>query len=81
MISIKLLYFCILTINSQSIYDYDCDFDYGQKCLPGLSSASTILLNETSEEPRQPASDMTSIRNKSLFVYLFNLNFFHRNIK
>ncbi|CAF1169821.1 unnamed protein product [Rotaria sordida] len=60
MIFIKLFFFVfILSINSQQIYE--CDFDYGQICLLGLQSASYILLNETSEQPRQPASDVTAI--------------------
>ncbi|CAF4164050.1 unnamed protein product [Rotaria sordida] len=59
MIFIKLFFFVfILSINSQI---YECDFDYGQICLLGLQSASYILLNETSEQPRQPASDVTAI--------------------
>ena len=49
----------ILSVHSQHIYE--CYFDYDEKCLPGRLSASTILLNETSEEPRQPTSDVTAI--------------------
>jgi hypothetical protein len=60
------LFLLVLSINSQQIYE--CEFDYDDKCLPGLSSASFILLNETSEEPRQPASDVTAISEKSYII-------------
>ncbi|CAF1062709.1 unnamed protein product [Adineta steineri] len=60
MISIGLLIFFTLSINSQQVIE--CDFDYGEKCLSGLQSSSYVLLNETSGEPRQPASDITAIR-------------------
>ncbi|CAF3927424.1 unnamed protein product [Adineta steineri] len=60
MISIGLLIFFALSINSQQLIE--CDFDYGQKCLSGLQSSAYVLLNETSGEPRQPASDITAIR-------------------
>ncbi len=69
MISIRLVLVFILSINSQQIFQ--CDFDYGLKCLPGLPSASFVLLNETSEQPRQPPSDVTAIGNKKKQIYLF----------
>ncbi|CAF1308915.1 unnamed protein product [Adineta steineri] len=59
MISIRLLIFFILLKNSHQVYE--CDYDYGLKCFPGLLSGSFVLLNGTSEEPRQPASDVTAI--------------------
>ncbi|CAF1216545.1 unnamed protein product [Adineta ricciae] len=40
---------------------YECYFDYDEKCLPGLPSGSYVVLNETSDEPRLPASDVTAI--------------------
>jgi hypothetical protein len=66
MISI-LIYFLLISLSNQWI----CDFDNGEKCLLGLPSASTILLNQGDEAPRQPASDVTSIRkNLYLLIYL-----------
>lgn len=56
MISIFIL-FLLISLSNQWI----CDFDYGEKCLLGLPSTSSILLNESNETPRQPASDVTSI--------------------
>ncbi len=81
MISIRLVLVFILSINSQQIFL--CDFDYGLKCLPGLPSASFVLLNQTSEQPRQPLSDVTAIGKKktNLFIYLFHSIFICRNIK
>ena len=68
MISIGLLFLFTLSINSQRLYE--CDFDYGDNCLPGLPSASFVLLNETSDEPRQPASDVSAIGKQNLFICL-----------
>ncbi|CAF2792367.1 unnamed protein product [Rotaria sp. Silwood2] len=75
MIFIGLLLVLILSINSQQIYE--CDFDDGQICLVGLRSASFILLNETSKEPRQPLSDVTAIQTSNdigecFFPFQFN---------
>ncbi|CAF4203703.1 unnamed protein product, partial [Rotaria sordida] len=57
--------------------EWTCDFDYGQICLKGLPSASFVLLNETSQQIRQPASDVTSIltsndQGKCFFPYKIN---------
>ena len=60
---IGLLFLFILSVNSQQIYE--CDFDYGEKCLPGLPSAPFVLLNETNEESIQSASDVSAIGKKS----------------
>ncbi|CAF3657994.1 unnamed protein product [Rotaria sp. Silwood1] len=60
MIFIGLLFILIHSINSQQLYE--CDFDYEQKCLLGLPSISFILLNETSDEPQQPVSDVSAIK-------------------
>ncbi|CAF1403011.1 unnamed protein product [Rotaria sordida] len=56
---------------------WTCDFDYGQICLKGLPSVSFVLLNETSQQIRQPASDVTSIltsndQGKCFFPYKIN---------
>lgn len=67
MFAIGLLFVFALPIHSQFVVD--CDFDYGQKCLEGLPSVSFVLLNETSEQPRQPASDVTTI-GKQYFLSL-----------
>ncbi|CAF3933484.1 unnamed protein product [Rotaria sordida] len=57
--------------------EWTCDFDYGQICLKGLPSVSFVLLNETSQQIRQPASDVTSIltsndQGKCFFPYKIN---------
>ncbi|CAF3819570.1 unnamed protein product, partial [Rotaria sp. Silwood1] len=59
------------------IDEWMCDFDHGQICLKGLPSASFVLLNETSQQIRQPASDVTSIltssdQGKCFFPYKIN---------
>jgi hypothetical protein len=61
-----LILFLFVSISDQWI----CHFDSGQICLRGLQSISFILLNQTIEQLRQPASDVTAIR--KLFIYLFN---------
>lgn len=68
-ISIKLILILINLIDSQQIFE--CDFDYGNNCLEGFPLESFILLNETSQQPRQPTSDVTAI-SKKIFIYLFN---------
>ncbi|CAF1432569.1 unnamed protein product [Rotaria magnacalcarata] len=60
MILIRLLFVSILSVNSQQIFK--CDFDYGQSCILGLARSSYVLLNETSNEPQLPASDVAAIQ-------------------
>ena len=48
-----------LVTDSQQVYE--CDFDYNEECLPGLPSTSYLLVNDTSQSPRQPASDVSAI--------------------
>jgi hypothetical protein len=73
MISIRLLLVFILSKNSQQIFE--CDFDYGEKCLPGLPSNSFVLLNETSEQPRQPPSDVTAIGKEKTHLFIYFIGF------
>ena len=47
---------------------WTCNFDHGFKCLQGISSGSFVLLNGTNEIIRQPASDVTAICKKLLFI-------------
>jgi hypothetical protein len=61
-----LILFLFVSISDQWI----CHFDSGQICLRGLQSISFILLNQTTEQLRQPASDVTAIRKQ--FIYLIN---------
>ena len=53
------VFFFELVADSQQVYQ--CDFDFSSECLPGLSSESYLLVNDTSESPRQPASDVSAI--------------------
>jgi hypothetical protein len=52
---------CFFVVCHASQYQLHCDFDYGQMCLIGLPSSSFLVLNDTSDEPRQPASDVSAI--------------------
>lgn len=46
-----------LSVHSQRLFD--CDFDDRQRCLEGFLSGSFVLLDESSEEPQQPASGVS----------------------
>ncbi|CAF3093912.1 unnamed protein product [Rotaria socialis] len=77
MILIRLLFVSILSVNSQQIFE--CDFDYGQSCILGLARSSYVLLNETSNEPQLPASDVTAIQTSNHIgecFFPFKLNSF-----
>lgn len=64
-----LLLLLLLPLVSKSQSLVDCDFDYGENCLPGLRTASFVLLNESTvddDPPRQPPSDVSAIGIDSL---------------
>ena len=61
---IKLLFICVFYVSSQTVYQ--CDFDYGEKCLIGLEIAPPLILNENSEEPRRPVSDVSAISRQKI---------------
>lgn len=69
MFSIGLLHLVALSVHSQR--PLECNFDYRRRCLEGPPSAPFVLLNATSEEPRQPAFDVTAIGKEHFFHILF----------
>jgi hypothetical protein len=58
-----MIFIFILLILFSGSDQWTCQFDYEQICFKGLQTNSFILLNQTNEELRQPASDVTAIRN------------------
>ena len=72
--SIFIVFLLLLPLLSNCQSLVDCDFDYGQNCLPGLRTASFVLLNESTideDPPRQPPSDVSAIGTLSSFSLSF----------
>lgn len=73
-ISLLIILLNISIKNSQEIYR--CDFDYGQICFTNILTNSFILLNETSDKPLQPVSDVTSIRKYFYFILFYYIFYY-----
>ena len=79
MIIPSLIFFTL--IYSIDSYPWFCHFDNGEICLQGIATSSFILLNETSDRPRQPPSDVSSTSKIFLFLSLFNYFSFSPHIE